>query len=109
MIKTLTQRIDVGTLIVLALVVVYAMAYAEIIHRAKVEYRNGEGFETQGDFRQALWSYQAVLDFYSKPESKWVRMAREKVAFCEQKLEEHKPGEGEDIFPSIMPTPLPAS
>ena len=96
-------------LIVLAVVIVYVMAYAEIIHRAKVEFRNGEEFEVQGDYRQALWSYQAVLDFYSKPESKWVRMAREKVTFCEQKLAQQKPGEGEDIFPSIMPTPLPAS
>ena len=83
------------------------MAYAEIIHRAKVEYRNGEGFEGQGDYRQALWSYQAVLDFYSKPESKWVRLARQKVEFCQRKLEEEKPAEGEDLFPQVMPTALP--
>jgi len=90
-------------LIVLALVIVYAMAYAEIIHRAKVEFRNGEEFERQGDYRQALWSYQAVLDFYDKPESNWLRMAREKVKFCQQKLDEQKPKAGEDLFPQVMP------
>ncbi len=94
-------------LIVLALIIVYIMAYAEIIHRAKVEFRNGEEFESQQDYRQALWSYQAVLDFYSTPESKWVRLAREKVVFCQGKLDQAKPAEGEDLFPSVMPSPLP--
>ena len=39
---------------VAALIIVYFMAYAEIIHRAKTEYNNGERYFAQGDYRQAL-------------------------------------------------------
>ena len=63
-----------------------------------------------GDFRRAMWSYQEVLDFYTKPSSVWVDKAREKVRVCEEKLKDEDPIQALDkllgITPS-SPSPVP--
>lgn len=91
-------------LVLAAVFIVYFMAYFEIINRAKTEYKNGEVFLKEGDYRQALWSYQAVLDFYYKPESKWVEKARVKVEECRAALKKNRSKDEEALFPQLKQT-----
>lgn len=82
--------------ILLTAALAYGMAAYEIVRRARVAYREGESFYSQGEYRKALWSYQEVLDFYTRPHSRWVDRAQEKVALCEDRLRDEDPVEALD-------------
>ncbi len=71
--------------------IAYGMAAYEIVRRARVAYQEGEDLYAQGEYRKALWSYQEVLDFYTRPSSRWVDRAQAKVALCEDKLKDEDP------------------
>lgn len=71
--------------------IAYGMAAYEIVRRARLAYQEGEVLYAQGDYRKALWSYQEVLDFYTRPSSQWVEKARSKVEVCEGKLKDEDP------------------
>ena len=76
--------------------IAYGMAAYEIVRRARLAYQEGEVHYSQGDYRKALWSYQEVLDFYTRPSSQWVEKARSKVGLCEVKLKDEDPVEALD-------------
>ena len=78
-------------LVLVTAVIAYGMAAYEIVHRARVAYHEGEELFSQGEYRKALWSYQEVLDFYTRPHSRWVDRSREKISLCEDKLKDEDP------------------
>ena len=98
-----------NTLIVIATIgIAYGLAYYEVIRRAGLAYKEGDELYAKGEYRRALWSYQEVLDFYTKPRSRWVDMAQEKVKVCEEKLKDEDPIQALDKLLGIAPSAAPA-
>lgn len=83
-------------IIIMTAGVAYGMAAYEIVRRARLAYQEGEVLYAQGEYRKALWSYQEVLDFYTRPSSQWVDRAEAKVALCEDQLKDEDPVEALD-------------
>jgi hypothetical protein len=67
---------------------------AEKTLRAKAAYERGETFFKQSKYRKAMWEYQMVNEFYSKPHSKWADLAEEKEWICRGYLSDWIPPEG---------------
>jgi hypothetical protein len=84
-----TARVIVGTLLI-----AYGMANLEIIRRARATYLKAEEDFGQKRYKEAMWSYQQVQEFYMLPRSKWVDMAAEKEFICRAYLGDWIPPEG---------------
>jgi len=76
------------------LLVAYGLANLEIIRRAKAAYERAETSFAQKKYKEALWSYQEVQEFYYLPRTKWVDLAAEKEFVCRAYLGDWVPPEG---------------
>jgi len=68
--------------------------YTENMHRAQKCYEEGETFFKQKDYKQAMWRYQEVSEFYSNPHTDWLDLAKEKEWICRAYLNDWIPPEG---------------
>lgn len=76
------------------LLIAYGMANLEIIRRAHDAYQRGEARFAAKQYKQALWDYQEVQEFYFLPRTKWVDLAAEKEFICRAYLGDWVPPEG---------------
>jgi hypothetical protein len=57
-------------LIVGTLLIAYGMANLEVVRRARAAYQRGEEAFAQKKYKEALWSYQDVQEFYYLPRTR---------------------------------------
>ncbi len=85
-----TAGMIVGTLFIM-----YGMANLEVIRRAHNAYERGEAhFAGQDRYKQAMWDYQEVQEFYYLPHTHWVDLSAEKEFICRAYLGDWVPPEG---------------
>jgi hypothetical protein len=84
-----TASIIIGTLLV-----AYGLANLEIIRRAHDAYDRGEAHFAKKEYKQAMWEYQEVQEFYYLPHTQWVDKAAEKEWMCRAYLGDFVPVEG---------------
>jgi hypothetical protein len=75
-------------------VVLYGLPALEIIRRARDAYGRGEAEFAQKHYKQAMWAYQEVEEFYYLPHTSYVDKAQEKEWICRAYLGEWIPPEG---------------
>jgi len=83
-----------AALIVGTLLIAYGMANLEVIRRARAAYQRGEEAFAQKKYKEALWSYQEVQEFYYLPRTRYVEKAAEKEFTCRAYLGDWVPPEG---------------
>jgi hypothetical protein len=88
------QGVQTAVLIVVTLLIAFQMARMEVVRRAKAAYQRGEKLYEQRSYREALWNYQEVQEFYYVPKSKWVDMAAKREWECRAYLVDWIPPEG---------------
>ena len=86
--------VQTAILIVVTLLIAFQMARMEVMRRAKAAYKRGEALYEKKSYREALWNYQEVQEFYYVPKSKWVDMAAKKEWECRAYLDDFVPPEG---------------
>ena len=84
-----TALIILGTL-----AIAYAMANLEVIRRAHNAYERGEAHFADKKYKEAMWDYQEVQEFYYLPHTHWVDLAAEKEFICRAYLGDWIPPEG---------------
>ncbi len=94
--QTLFQKSAVKTaaVIVTTLLAAYGMANLEVIRRAYNAYERGEAHFNEKMYKQAMWDYQEVQEFYFLPHTHWVDLAAEKEFICRAYLGDWVPPEG---------------
>jgi hypothetical protein len=86
--------VQTALLVVATLLIAFQMARMEVVRRAKNAYNRGEKNFAERKFREALWDYQEVQEFYYVPKSKWVDMAAKREWECRAYLGDWVPPEG---------------
>jgi hypothetical protein len=93
--KLKNQKIKSGfqtaAIIILTLLAAYGLANLEVIRRARAAYLRGEDFFAKHMYKQAMWSYQEVQEFYYLPRTHWVDDAAEKEWICRAELGQTRP------------------
>ena len=84
----------IAGVIVGTLLIAYGMANLEVIRRAHNAYERGEAHFNQKMYKQAMWDYQEVQEFYMLPHTHWVDQAAEKEFICRAYLGDWVPPEG---------------
>lgn len=92
--KGLSEGWKTALVIMGTLVLMYLMANLEIIRRARNAYNRGEEHFAQKMYKQAMWDYQEVQEFYYLPHTHWVDQAAEKEFICRAYLGDWIPPEG---------------
>ncbi len=80
--------------ITVTLLLAYGLANLEIIRRAHAAYDRGEDHFAKKEYKQAMWEYQEVQEFYYLPHTQWVDKAGEKEWICRAYLGDFVPVEG---------------
>jgi hypothetical protein len=83
-----------GMTVLVTLAIAYGMANLELLRRAHNAYERGEALYEQKQYKEAMWDYQEVQEFYTPPHSKWVDLAAEKEWLCRAYLGDWVPPEG---------------
>lgn len=83
-----------AAIIILTFLSAYGLANLEVIRRARASYMRGEEFFVKHQYKQAMWAYQEVQEFYLLPHSHWVDDAAEKEWICRAQLGDFIPPEG---------------
>ena len=81
-------------LIVGTLLIAYGMANLEVVRRAHAAYERGQKEFQAKRYKQAMWDYQEVQEFYYLPRTHWVDLAAEKEFICRAYLGDWIPPEG---------------
>jgi hypothetical protein len=84
-----TASIIVGTLLI-----AYGLANLEIVRRARAAYLRGEDEFAHQKYKEAMWDYQEVQEFYQPPHTSYVDKAQEKEWMCRAYLGDWIPPEG---------------
>ena len=84
-----TAAIIVGTLLI-----AYGMVNLEVVRRAYAAYGRGEDHFKEKKYKEAMWDYQEVQEFYYLPHTHWVDLAAEKEFICRAYLGDWIPPEG---------------
>jgi hypothetical protein len=84
-----TAAIIFGTLLI-----AYGMANLEVVRRARAAYGRGEAHFAEKKYKEAMWDYQEVQEFYYLPHTHWVDQAAEKEFICRAYLGDWIPPEG---------------
>lgn len=84
----------VGALFAGTILVAIGMIYLEVVRRAYNAYERGEAHFNQKMYKQAMWDYQEVQEFYNPPHTHWVDLAAEKEFICRAYLGDWIPPEG---------------
>jgi len=88
------QGLKTASIIVGTLLVAYGMANLEVVRRAYNAYNRGEAHFAEKKYKEAMWDYQEVQEFYYLPHTKWVDLAAEKEFICRAYLGDWVPPEG---------------
>lgn len=88
------KGVQAALIIVGTLLIAIGMAYLEVIRRAHNAYERGEAHFNQKLYKQAMWDYQEVQEFYTPPHTHWVDLAAEKEFICRAYLGDWIPPEG---------------
>ena len=80
--------------VIFVLIAAYSMANYEIIRRAQAAYEKGENLFAIKHYKEAMWDYQEVQEFYDKPHNQWLELAEEKEWICRAYLNDWVPSEG---------------
>ena len=88
------QGFKTASIIIGTLLIAYGMASLEIIRRAHAAYQRGEDHFAQKMYKQAMWDYQEVQEFYYLPHTHWVDQAAEKEFICRAYIGDWIPPEG---------------
>jgi hypothetical protein len=80
--------------IVATLLAAYGLANLEILRRAHEAFGRGEAHFADKKYKEAMWDYQEVQEFYYLPHSQWVDKAAEKEWICRAFLGDFVPPEG---------------
>ena len=83
-----------AAIIVGALLIAYGMANLEVVRRAHAAYVRGENHFKDKKFKEAMWDYQEVQEFYYLPHTHWVDLSAEKEFVCRAFLGDWIPPEG---------------
>jgi len=86
--------IKTACIIVLTFLSAYGLANLEVLRRAHNAYERGEAHFAKHEYKQAMWDYQEVQEFYYLPHSHWVDQAAEKEWICRAELGDFIPPEG---------------
>ncbi len=86
--------VQVAAVIAGTLLIAYGLANLEIVRRAKAAYERGEAAYAQKKYKEALWNYQEVQEFYPLPRTHWLDLAAEKEFLCRAYLGDWVPPEG---------------
>jgi hypothetical protein len=81
-------------LIIATLLIMYGMANLEVIRRAHAAYERGEAHFQDKKYKEAMWDYQEVQEFYYLPHTHWVDLSAEKEFICRAYLGDWIPPEG---------------
>jgi|GEM_PF-1182260 len=81
-------------LIGVTLLAMYEMANFEVIRRAYNAYNRGEAHFADKKYKEAMWDYQEVQEFYYLPHTHWVDLAAEKEFICRAYIGDWIPPEG---------------
>lgn len=81
-------------IIIVTFVIAYGMANLEVIRRAHNAYERGEAHFKDKKYKEAMWDYQEVQEFYYLPHTHWVDLAMEKEFICRAYLGDWIPPEG---------------
>lgn len=93
--KSMTNEgLKVTLVVVGTLLLMFLMANLEIARRARAAYLRGEAHLAEKKYKQALWDYQEVQEFYYLPHTHWVDQASEKEFICRAYLGDWIPPEG---------------
>lgn len=94
--ESLFQKPGVQTALTIIGVILIAvgMIYLEVVRRAYNAYERGEAHFQQKMYKQAMWDYQEVQEFYTPPHTHWVDLAAEKEFICRAYLGDWIPPEG---------------
>ena len=88
------QGLKTAAIIVGTLLIAYGMANLEVVRRAYNAYNRGEAHFAEKKYKEAMWDYQEVQEFYYLPHTKWVDLAAEKEFICRAYLGDWVPPEG---------------
>lgn len=88
------KGIQNAALILGTILVAYGMANLEVVRRARASYMRGEADFAAKKYKQAMWNYQEVQEFYYLPRTHWVDEAAEKEFICRAYLGDWVPPEG---------------
>jgi hypothetical protein len=80
--------------IVGTLLIAYGLINLEVVRRARAAYLRGEKKYTEQKYKEAMWDYQEVQEFYYLPRTHWVDLAQEKEWICRAYLVDWIPPEG---------------
>lgn len=80
--------------IIVTFLIAYGLANLEVLRRAREAYLRGEASFGEKKYKEAMWSYQEVQEFYYLPKSKWVDLSAEKEWICRAYLGDFIPPEG---------------
>jgi hypothetical protein len=83
-----------ATVIIVTFLIAFGMANLEVIRRAHNAYARGEDHFNKKEYKQAMWDYQEVQEFYYLPHTHWVDLATEKEFICRAYLGDWIPEEG---------------
>ncbi|HTC20797.1 MAG TPA: hypothetical protein VK859_08115 [bacterium] len=88
------QGFRTAIIIVVTLLTMFLMAQLEVIHRAYNAYGRGEAHFQDKKYKEAMWDYQEVQEFYFLPHTHWVDLSAEKEFICRAYLGDWIPPEG---------------
>ncbi len=91
--KPMSGWVTAGAIIA-TLLIAYGLANLEILRRAHDAYNRGEAHFADKKYKEAMWDYQEVQEFYYLPHSQWVDKAAEKEWICRAYLGDFVPPEG---------------
>lgn len=72
----------------LTVLAMYIMIYLDVWFRAKHSYSEAEKAASAGDWKMAYVWYQTAVEQFSPPESKWVKMSRDRMPSALEKWKE---------------------
>ncbi|HAM38207.1 MAG TPA: hypothetical protein DCP53_02240 [Elusimicrobia bacterium] len=75
-------------LVVITVIVMYIMIYVDVWFRAKHSYFEAEKATEKNDWKMAYVWYQTAVEQFSPPNSKWVKMSKEKMPLALEKWKE---------------------
>ena len=77
-----------AVLVLSTVIIMYIMIYADVWFRARHSYLEAEKAAAANDWKMAYVWYQTAVEQFSPPNSKWVRMSKDKMPVALEKWKE---------------------
>src|SRR5258708_3078018 len=88
------HRLQTALIIVVTLLAAFLLANLEVLRRAHNAYERGEVHFADKKYKEAMWDYQEVQEFYYLPHTHWVDPAVEQEFICPAYIGDCIPPEG---------------